>query len=247
LRPLVSVMIGVYNAAPYLGEAIDSVLAQGYEPLELIVVDDGSDDGSADVAKAYPEVRYFYQRNAGNGAARNRAVEAATGEYFAFLDADDRFTPGKLERQLAALEADLALDMVFGHVREFTSPELDDETRKAIRPPAPEPMPWTAPNLMLIRRASFERVGPFSTSIRVGVTVDWFARASEADLRYEILPEVVLERRLHTQNNGLRERDARAQYLLVLKAAMERRRAAASTEGNQGTPAAGSDSVESRG
>ncbi len=244
MRPLVSIMIGVYNCAPYLGEAIDSVLAQNHEPLELIVVDDGSDDSSGDIARAYRDVRYIYQDNAGNGAARNRAVEAAAGDYFAFLDADDRFTPGKLERQLAALEADSTLDMVFGHVREFVSPELDEETRKGIRPPAPEPMPWTAPNLMLIRRPSFERVGLFSTSLRVGVTVDWFARASEARLRYEILPEVVLERRLHTQNNGLRERDSRSQYLLVLKAAMERRRAAASADASAREDSAPSHSGE---
>jgi glycosyltransferase involved in cell wall biosynthesis len=226
MMPLISVMIGVYNAEPYLAEAIESVLAQDYVPLELIVVDDGSNDGSAAVAKSFPQVNYFFQENAGNGAARNRAVEAATGDLFAFVDADDRFTPGKLTLQKAALDADPALDMVFGHVREFLSPELDEETRSALRPPAPEPMPWTAPNLMLIRRESFLRVGPFSTTFRVGVTVDWFARASEAGLRYVVLPEVVLERRLHTQNNGLRERGARTQYLDVIRAAMERRRAA---------------------
>lgn len=226
MMPLISVMIGVYNAEPYLAEAIESVLAQDYEPLELVVVDDGSNDGSAEVAKSFPQVNYFFQDNAGNGAARNRAVEAATGDLFAFVDADDRFTPGKLTLQKAALDADPALDMVFGHVREFLSPELDEETRSALRPPAPEPMPWTAPNLMLIRRESFLRVGPFSTTFRVGVTVDWFARASEAGLRYAVLPEVVLERRLHTQNNGLRERGARTQYLDVIRAAMERRRAA---------------------
>jgi glycosyltransferase involved in cell wall biosynthesis len=224
MTPTISVMIGVFNAEPYLGEAIASVLAQDYEPLELIVVDDGSTDGSAEVARRFPEVRYVHQENAGNGAARNRAVEEAGGELFAFLDADDRFTPGKLRLQKAALDADQGLDMVFGHVQEFLSPELDEPTRQALRPPAPKPMPWTAPNLMLIRRESFLRVGPFSTAVRVGVTVDWFARASEAGLRYSILPEVVLERRLHTQNNGLRERDSRSQYLQVIRDAMLRRR-----------------------
>jgi len=227
---LISVMIGAYNAAPYVGETIASVLAQDYEPLELIVVDDGSDDGTAEIVKTFPDVRYFFQPNAGNGAARNRAIEAAGGELFAFLDADDRFTPGKLTLQKTVLDAEPELDMVFGHVREFVSPELDEATRSAIRPPSPEPMPWTAPNLMLIRRRSFERVGPFSTTLRVGVTVDWFARASEAGLRYRVLPEVVLERRLHTQNNGLRERDARSQYLQVLRAAVERRRLMSGSE-----------------
>jgi glycosyltransferase involved in cell wall biosynthesis len=226
MKPLISVMIGVFNAAPYLGEAIESVLAQDYEPIELIVVDDGSTDGSGDVARGFPGVRVVRQDNGGNGAARNRAVEEAEGSFYAFLDADDRFTPGKLNLQKAALDADPGLDMVFGHVREFLSPDLDEEARKTIRPPAPEPMPWTAPNLMLIRRESFQRVGLFTTAVRVGVTVDWFARASEAGLRYSILPDVVLERRLHTQNNGLRERASRTQYLEVIRQAMERRRAA---------------------
>jgi glycosyltransferase involved in cell wall biosynthesis len=226
-------MIGAYNAAPYLGEAIESALSQDYEPIELIVVDDGSTDETADVARSFAQAKVIQQENGGNGAARNLAVENASGELYAFLDADDRFTPGKLSRQKAALDADPDLDMVFGHVREFFSPELDEETRASLRPPAPGPMPWTAPNLMLIRRGSFERVGPFSTAVRVGVTVDWFARAQEAGLRHAILPEVVLERRLHTQNNGLRERASRSQYLDVIRQAMERRRAAEAAQAEE--------------
>jgi glycosyltransferase involved in cell wall biosynthesis len=227
---LISVVIGVYNAEPYLAEAIDSVLSQDYQPLELIVVDDGSTDRSAEVARGYDRVSYIHQENGGNGSARNTGVEAATGEFLAFLDADDRFTDGKLSLQMRALDEDSSLDMVFGHVQEFVSPELDEETRATIRGATEKPMPWTAPNLMLIRRGSFDKVGAFSTSVRVGVTVDWFARAAEAGLRYRVLPETVLERRIHTQNNGLRERDSRSQYLQVLKAALDRRRAAAEQE-----------------
>jgi hypothetical protein len=94
---------------------------------------------------------------------------------------------------------------------------------------------------MLIRRESFARVGPFSEDVKVGVTVDWYARATEAGLRSAMLPEVVLERRLHLTNNGLRERDSRQQYLHVLKAALDRRRAQASS-GSPGTaPVGGGD------
>lgn len=226
-KPLVSVMIGVYNAAPYLAEAIESALTQTYQPIELIVVDDGSDDGSADVARSFGDrVTYAYQDNGGNGSARNHAVTLASGDLFAFLDADDRFVPDKLDRQWAALEADPTLDMVFGHVQEFISPELTAEQSAGVRKPAADPAPWTAPNLMLIKRASYERVGPFSEAVRVGVTVDWYARAMEAGLRSIMLPEVLLERRLHLTNNGLRERDSRSQYLHVLKASLDRRRAA---------------------
>jgi glycosyltransferase involved in cell wall biosynthesis len=229
--PRISVMIGVYNAERYLAEAIESVFAQNYRPLELIVVDDGSDDGSGEIARQYGDALiYAHQANAGNGSARNHAVRLASGELYAFLDADDRFVPGKLESQFAALSADSTLDMVFGHVQEFVSPELTDTQRASVRPPAPQPLPWPAPNLMLIRRESFARVGPFSEDVRVGVTVDWYARAAEAGLRSMMLPEVVLERRLHLTNNGLRERDSRQQYLHVLKAALDRRRAQASPD-----------------
>lgn len=218
-------MIGAYNASAYIREAIDSVFAQSHRPLELVVVDDGSDDGTGEVVREYGDALIFVRQDrGGNGAARNRAVREASGDYLAFLDADDRFLPLKLEHQLAALELDSTLDMVFGHVREFVSPELSAETRAGIRAPAPV-QPWAAPNLMLIRRAAFDLVGPFSEEHRVGVTVDWYARAQEAGLKSLVLPEVVLERRLHTQNNGMREADARSQYIHVLRASLERRRA----------------------
>jgi glycosyltransferase involved in cell wall biosynthesis len=224
--PLISVMIPAFNAAPYLGEAIESAFAQTYAPTEVIVVDDGSDDGTLEVARSFGDrVRAIRQERGGNGAARNAAVALSSGSFFAFLDADDRFTPAKLELQMAALDADPELDVVFGRVREFVSPELSEQVRAGIRPPA-APQPWASPNLMLIRRAGFERVGPFNTNLRVGVTVDWFARATECGLRSHVLPEVVLERRLHTQNNGIREQDARSQYIQVLRASIERRRRA---------------------
>jgi glycosyltransferase involved in cell wall biosynthesis len=222
---LISVMIGAYNASPYVREAIESVFAQSHRPLELIVVDDGSDDGTGEVLGEYGNrLTAIRQDRGGNGAARNRAVREARGEYFAFLDADDRFAPSKLEDQLAALDLNPSLDMVFGNVREFVSPELPEEVVATIRAPAPV-QPWVAPNLMLIRRASFERVGAFSEVHRVGVTVDWYARSQEAGLKSVVLPQVVLERRLHTQNNGVREADARSQYIHVLRASLERRRA----------------------
>jgi glycosyltransferase involved in cell wall biosynthesis len=190
----------------------------------VIVVDDGSDDDTCAVAERYGDrIKFTSREHRGAGAARNAAAELAAGGYFAFLDADDRFLPEKLEHQLAALDTDPELDMVFGHVREFVSPELTDEVRAGIRPPAP-PSPWTTPNLMLIRRGSFDRVGPFATDLRVAETVDWYARATERGLKGLTLPEVVLERRLHPLNSGLRERGARSDYLQVIRASMERRR-----------------------
>ena len=224
MAPLVSVIIGAYNAAPYLGEAIESVLAQTHEPVELIVVDDGSTDATRDVAEAYGDaLRCIGQPNGGMAAARNRGIAEARGEYLAFLDADDRFPPDKLRTQLAAFDADPSLDVVYGHVCEFLSPDLDEPARRLLREPVHD-TPWPTPNLMLVRRDSFLRVGLFSTELKVGIGVDWHARANEAGLRSAVPPVVVLERRLHAENNGIRQRSARPQYLHVLKASLDRRR-----------------------
>jgi glycosyltransferase involved in cell wall biosynthesis len=222
--PLVTVIIGAYDAERYLAEAIDSVLAQTHPNLELIVVDDGSTDSTAEVAEAYgPPVRCICQENGGMAASRNRAIPEARGTYFSFLDADDRFPPDKLRGQLAVFEADPELEIVYGHVTEFFSPDLDAEARALLRAPEHD-VPWPTPNLMLVKRDSFLRVGLFSTELRVGIGVDWHARANELGLKSAIPPIVVLERRLHAENNGIRQRGSKPQYLHVLKAALDRRR-----------------------
>jgi len=221
---LVSVVITVYNCARYLAEAIDSVRHQTYRPLELIVVDDGSDDGSGKIARRHqPFVRYVYQPRGGIGAARNRAVELAQGDYFAFLDADDRFPPDRLEQQMAAFDRDPALEAVFGYVREFLSLDLDPGAMFRLRPAAERPG-TNFPGAMLIRRDAFHRVGLFSTALKIGIGLDWGARASERHLRNLLLPRVVQERRLHAENTGIRERESRAHYAVALKAALDRRR-----------------------
>jgi glycosyltransferase involved in cell wall biosynthesis len=222
---LVSVMIPVYNGEAYLGAAIDSVLQQNYRPLEIIVVDDGSDDGTGEVARRYGgAVRYTKQDRGGNGAARNRAVALATGDLFTFLDADDRLVPDALQRLVSTLAADPALEAVYGHVREFISPDLDPEALARLRPPI-DRIAGCLPTNMLMRRETFLRVGDFPTHLRVGVTVDWSSRADEMGLSTILIDDVLFERRLHSDNNGIRERDHRSHYLQVVKAALDRRRA----------------------
>jgi glycosyltransferase involved in cell wall biosynthesis len=224
-RCLISVMIPVYNGEAYLGEAIDSVLGQSYRPIEIIVVDDGSDDASGDVARRYGDV-VLYQRQprGGNGAARNRAVALANGDLFTFLDADDRLASGALERLARVLEDDPSLQAVYGHVREFVSPNIDAESLARLRPPI-ERVAGCLPTNMLMRRDAFLRVGDFATNLRVGVTVDWSARADELGMTTTLVDDVLFERRLHGNNNGIREREHRSHYLHVVKAALDRRRA----------------------
>ncbi len=114
---LVSVIIPCYNAGRFLGETLDSVLRQGHSNLEIIVVDDGSTDGSANVAAKYPTVRCVHQRNAGVAAARNTGLQNSNGAFVIFLDADDRMLPGAVEANLHCLLRQPECAFAFGDVQ----------------------------------------------------------------------------------------------------------------------------------
>jgi glycosyltransferase involved in cell wall biosynthesis len=215
---LVSVVIPVRNGGRYLAPAIESVLAQGYEPLEIVVVDDGSTDGTFDTAARFgPPVRAVSQPPQGVAAGLNHGVELAAGGLLAFVDADDLWTPRKLSRQVAVLADRPDLDAVFGHAEHFHG---DDPT--AITIPA---QPAYSKGTMLIRRAAFDRVGSFSSEWRLGEFVDWYARAIDAGLSSAMLPDVLLLRRVHADNMGLRQRADQGEYARVIKSMLDRRRA----------------------
>ncbi len=108
--PKVSILTPAFNAAKYLSETIDSVLAQTFQDFEMIIVDDGSTDNTREVAQGYAQkhpgkIRYIYQKNAGPAAARNTAIKNSTGEYLALLDSDDLWMPNRLEEGVAVLDA----------------------------------------------------------------------------------------------------------------------------------------------
>ena len=223
--PIVSVIIPVYNCDRYLAEAIESVLAQTYQPLEIIVVDDGSTDDSAAVAKRFGSlVRYYYQAQSGAAAARNYGLEVAQGSFLAFLDADDFWVKDKLTRQMQVLESEPDVEMVFGHVQQFHSPELDESVKNKIHCPA-ELMPGYVPGTLLIKREDFLRVGKFETDLQMGEFISWYARATELGLRAKMLPELLMSRRLHETNTGIRQRQSRTDYVRLIKATLDRRRA----------------------
>lgn len=228
---LVSVIIPVYNGERYLAEAIESVLGQSYLSIEVIVVDDGSTDGSAHVAKAFGEaVRYSRQPHSGTGAALNHGIVLARGGFLAFLDADDVWVKQKLEWQMAAFQANPDVALVFGHVQQFISPELAPEIARRFRCP-PEALPGYVTGTMLARREAFAQVGTFGSKWRAGEFLDWYLRATELGVRTVMLPNLVLRRRLHQANHGLVKREAKSDLTRILKAALDRRRAAVGHNG----------------
>jgi glycosyltransferase involved in cell wall biosynthesis len=222
--PLVSVVITVFNGEKYLREAIESVLTQSYRSFEVLLIDDGSTDNSAAIAKSFSsQLRYFYQENRGQGFAMNRAIELSIGSFLAFLDADDFWKEDKLLRQMTAFDDNPDVDMVFGQVEQFYSSELDENRRKRIRIPA-RVMPGFFKGCMLVKRDSFFRVGAFDTRWKLGDFIDWYVRAMEEGLTSIMLDEVVLMRRIHANNTGISERRWRPDFARILKASLDRRR-----------------------
>lgn len=222
MTPSISVVVPAYNREQYLAAAIASIKGQTTPAAEIIVVDDGSTDGTARIAHGLADVVIEHE-NAGVGAARNTGIAAAKGEFLAFLDSDDLWTATKLERQLAALNEDPSLDMVFGEAIQFRGEPPAADGNAGVREPG------VIAGALLIRRATFLRVGPFDPSLRVGEFIDWHARAKDLGLRERILPEIVLLRRLHEGNLGLQAAGARVDYVRVARAALARRRAGGGT------------------
>jgi glycosyltransferase involved in cell wall biosynthesis len=221
----VSVVIPVHNEERFIGEALASVFAQDDPALEVIVVDDGSTDDSAATARACGDgVRVVRQEQQGTAAALNRGVREATGSLIAFLDADDRWTGNKLCLQRQALDAQPALDFVLAQMRNVADPGLTEAERRALVD-LDGVLTGACPGAMLIRRTALDRVGPFATRWRVGEYLDWFIRAREAGLTHVVVPEVLLERRIHDGNKGRLLRDAQVDYLAIIQEARDRARA----------------------
>jgi len=223
-QPCISVIIPVYNGESYLTETINSVLVQTYPLHEVILVDDGSTDGSARIAKSFGSaIQYYHQPNRGTAAAFNHGIERARGDYFAFLGADDLWTEDKNELQMAGFRDNPHADIVTGHVKQFYSPEMSETDMKRIRC-TDKLVPGHVIPAMLIAREAFFRVGFFETQWVVGAEMSWYLRAMEAGLTMITLPDLVLLRRLHKQNKGITQRNLINQRVHILKAALDRQR-----------------------
>ena len=184
-RPTVSVIIPTHNHARFLGEALDSVLAQRFQCFEVVVVDDGSTDETRALVASYaPRVRYLFQPHAGVASARNAGLRHTSAPYVAFLDADDTWVPDKLALQVAYLDAHPHVGVV------FTSYLKTDEAGKPLgREPKRFPYtrspfetmliwPYGSMNVAMVRRACLQRVGDFDETLTIAEDWDLWLRVA---------------------------------------------------------------------
>lgn len=221
---LVSCVVPVYNGEKFLAEAIESILGQSYPHVEVIVVDDGSADGTPGVIEGFgSRIRSTRQANQGPGAARNAGLPLATGHYISFLDADDFWYPDKLERQLARFDQRPELEVCFTQLRNIQATE-SIEGDPLLNPDAWPVVPFS-PCTMLGVREAFDRVGLFDTVLRQGEDTEWFMRMMFKGIKYETMPEALVDRRIHLGNLTRANPPSRDVVVDMLKLVLDRRRA----------------------
>jgi len=223
--PLVSVIIAVYNYGRYLREAIDSALRQTYPAYEVILVNDGSTDETEKIALSYgSQIRYHLQEHQGLGASKNQGVRLANGKYITFLDADDIWPEKRLDALMTPFLGDVDLEMTFGRLCSFLSPEFAVKKENIFQRLA-EPTNGICPGTMLIKKTSFLKVGYFNSEWKVTEFLDWYLLAKELNLKTGWVPDLVLERRLHENNNTLVHRNQLSnEFARALKASLDRQR-----------------------
>ncbi|MES3035476.1 MAG: glycosyltransferase family A protein [Gemmatimonadota bacterium] len=221
-RTLVSVIIPVFNGASMLASAVRSVLAQRWGAIEIIIVDDGSsDDIDAAVQRLPVDVLFIRQANAGPAAARNRGIEAASGELLAFLDVDDLWSDGHLDALASHLDRDPSLDVAHGlaQVTAYDGTDGPGEFRGNPR----EAFPYYI-GAGLYRRRAFTHVGGFDPELRFGEDTDWFQRAREGGVSIAHVDEVTLFVRRHDGNSTRGKTLVELNALRVLKKHLDRQR-----------------------
>lgn len=223
-EPLISVVIPAYNAAAFLAPTLASVFAQDHRPIEVILVDDGSTDDTLAIAKRWsPALRVCHQDNAGPSAARNRGIAMAQGDYLAFIDADDTWLPGRLQRHLAILTARPDLDMVLGLVQLDYDAGADRVLFRSDKPA----IAFFSFGAGLFRRELFQRVGPLSEDLRNTEDADWFMRARDCGANWLVDQQPVLSYRRHGANMTEQLPLPKSEVFRVLARAVARKRAGA--------------------
>lgn len=221
--PLISVIIPTFNRAAFLPTALASIYAQATRSLQVIVVDDGSTDHTAAVVRDFDaELTYLYQANRGPVAARNCGLDQARGEWVTFLDSDDQWVAGRLQRQLALAAADPTAQIIWGMLQVVRQCPHDPTRVEPVGGPTLQTQLGSA----LFRRALFaaDSVGRLDENLYTNDDVDWFCRALEQGIEMIVHHDVVAFYHWHQSNLVADQPQATHGLLHALALSLKRRR-----------------------
>lgn len=223
----VSCVIPVFNGARYVAQAIQSVLGQSHPVVEIIVVDDGSTDATSEVVQSFGDrVTYLYQSNAGPASARNRGIEAASGQLIALLDSDDLWMPDKTSIQIAQFQARPQLQVCTAQMQNFWSSEVEHEIASLQDGQLTQVQPNLGSSFMA-RRSFFDAIGLLDPMFKHRDIQELIVRASDRGLETVALSDVLVKRRIHDSNLSRNRADAGDRELLAIaRNRMLRRRGA---------------------
>jgi hypothetical protein len=223
-KPLVSVIIPVFNGERFIAKAIANVCSQNYPALEIIVVDDGSSDGTGKIVEqADVDIRYFRQDNDGPASARNRGLKDASGEFILFLDVDDFWPENNINLLVDHMLREEDMDVVRGYAQLVLQ---NNDSPEMVFSGNPKESFADYIGAAIYRKSVFNKVGLFDTSLLFGEDSDWFTRAKELHVRMKRLEEVTLYVRRHGANMTEGKSLVELNMLHVFKKALDRRRAA---------------------
>jgi len=213
---MISAIVPVYNGERYIQETLESIFAQTYRPLEIIVIDDGSTDRTPVLVERYhKKVRYVRHDNCGVAATRNRGATESTGDYIAFLDSDDLWHKEKLEKQITYLNLHSGLDLCVTHTENFWSEDVPEDQR--LDTGCPDSMPGFSLSTLMATRYGVKRVGNFNPQLNRASATEWFLRARDMGLTVGVLPEILVRRRLHMNNiTRTKPEESQRQYLELI-------------------------------
>lgn len=213
---LISCIVPVYNGEEYLRETLGSVLDQTHRPIEILVCDDGSTDCSRAIVEQYgASVEYLYQAHTGLAAARNMGIRAARGEFVAFVDADDLWHADKLALQIDRFRQRPELHLCWTYLENFVDAAAGSAEAFA-------PVPGLTPVTLLARKEFFERVGLFNPTLAHSSELEWCLRGRRAGAVEEVLPNVLVRRRLHPNSGSARHgARSREEHLHTIKALLD--------------------------
>jgi glycosyltransferase involved in cell wall biosynthesis len=198
--PTVSIVIPCYNAASYIDDTLQSLFCQTYEDLNIIFVDDGSSDSTADTLSLYKNrITLIQVAHGGASKARNIGVTAAKGGLIAFMDADDVAHPNRIEKQVAVMESEPDTDLCHSNFCNFSQSNVTDLiANKCIGSLTPRYLCGT----VMMRRKTWSQVGPFNEGLQIAEYIEWQLRAIRTGIRMRYIDEVLYFRRIHAGNNS---------------------------------------------